>query len=122
MEKDLYYRGYSSCYAPFENKEQTSFTWITDDPLYALEYAEDEDGVIATVRLLTTAIAPVASLPEEMDLYDPEESEMQKLYKCGMHGFWFEANQGDSLCICINKQCVELLKIQSSMEFKISLR
>ncbi len=121
MEKDLFYRGYGSCFTPFENREQTSFTWLTDDPEYALEYAEEEDDMIATVELLTEAIVSVASLSENFDYIDPTESEMQILYNRGIQGFWFEANHGNSLCVCINKQYVGLLRIQDRKGFKKSL-
>jgi len=106
---DLYFRGYDSRYGVFDSEEKYSFTWATEDPEYALEYAKDKPyGRIAIVELETDEIGGVFSLSEDTDYYDPSEKAMKSLYKNGYWGYGFYCNSDNSYCICVNKNFLKI--------------
>lgn len=108
--EDLYYRGYDSRYGVFDSKENYSFTWITDDAEYALEYIPDKLlNKIAVIKLLTDEIGDVFSLDEYADLYEPTEKEMHHLYKRGFWGYGFD--DGKYYIVCVNKTKLKVMAI-----------
>lgn len=110
LRDDLYYRGYDSRYGIFESRENHSFTWITDDAEYALEYAKDKPfGKIAIIELKSNEIGGVYSLNESTDYYNPSDEEMQRLYGSGYSGYGFYCNDDSSYCICVNRNVLDII-------------
>lgn len=120
---DLYYRGYDSRYGVFESRENHSFTWITDDAEYALEYAKNKlFGKIAIIELTSNKIGGVFSLDEYTDYYAPTESEMQSLYGNGEWGYGFYCNDDISYCVCVNKCFLKIVCVVDSNTFLTCLK
>ena len=114
-ERYIYYRGYDSRYGVFDSNNEYGqlYTWVTDEPEYALEYAEENKyGKVAKVRITCSddEIGGVLDLPEDVDYYDPGDEEFQEcILDQGLKGYGFEAGDYDDYCICISKNCVEVI-------------
>ena len=108
LREDIFYRGFCSKYDVFESKKKQSYTWLTTDAEYALEYAKD-NGNIAFIEIKNAAIGDIFDLDENTDLYEPSEEDMETLYKNGLDGYTFYANNNESLCVCIKKDVLQLI-------------
>ena len=115
-DKDVYYRGYDSRYGVFDSDNEYGqlYTWVTDEPEYALEYAKNNEyGKVAKVRITCSddEIGGALDLPEDVDYYDPGDEEFQEcVLDQGLKGYGFDAGEYDDFfCICISKDCVEVI-------------
>ena len=114
-DEDFYYRGYDSRYGVFDSPSEYSklYTWVTDSPEYALEYAENNKyGKVAKVRITCSddEIGGVLDLPEDVDYYDPGDDMFKEfILDNGLKGYGFTAGEYDDFCMCISKDCVEVI-------------
>lgn len=114
-EPDVYYRGYDSRYGVFDSNNQYGqlYTWVTDEPEYALEYAEhNEYGKVAKVRVTCDdrKIGGVSDLPDDADYYDPGDDIFREyILNNGLEGYGFTAGEYDDFCMCVSKDCVEVV-------------
>lgn len=125
-DKDIYYRGYDSRYGVFDSDNEYGqlYTWVTDEPEYALEYAKNNEyGKVAKVRITCSddEIGGVLDLLDDVDYYDPGDEEFQEcILDQGLKGYGFEAGDYDDYCICISKDCVEVIDPDVEVEFEES--
>lgn len=112
-DRDIYYRGYDSRYGILDSNTSILYTWVTDSIEYAQEYAEkDEFGKIAKVRITCKdkEIGGVFDLPEDVDYYEPGDEEFKEyILDQGLKGYGFTAGDYDDFCMCISKDCVEVI-------------
>lgn len=114
-EPDVYYRGYDSRYGVFDSDNQYGqlYTWVTDEPEYALEYAEhNEYGKVAKVRVTCDdrKIGGVSDLPDDAEYYDPGDDIFREyILSNGLEGYGFTAGEYDDFCMCVSKDCVEVV-------------
>jgi len=106
MCNNIYFRGYDSQYGVFNSHNKLSYTWITSDSEYALEYAVDK---VAIIDIGSACLGSILDLEESADIYEPTEEDMDSLYQKGYDGYEFDANRGNSPCICIKKEKLHLL-------------
>ena len=114
-QEEYYYRGYDSRYGVFDSPSEYSklYTWVTDSIEYAQEYAENNKfGKVAKVRITCSddEIGGVLDLPEDVDYYDPGDEEFQEyILDQDLKGYGFEAGDYDDFCLCISRDCVEVV-------------
>ena len=114
-EQDVYYRGYDSRYGVFDSNDPYAqlYTWITDEIDYAAEYAVDNPyGKIAKVRLTCSneVIGGPLDLQDGVDYIDPGDDAFKRdILDEGMKGYGFLAGDYDDYCVCISKDCVEVI-------------
>ena len=114
-EPDVYYRGYDSRYGVFDSDNQYGqlYTWVTDEPEYAIEYAENNEyGKVAKVRVTCDdrKIGGVSDLPDDADYYDPGDDIFREyILSNGLEGYGFTAGEYDDFCMCVSKDCVEVV-------------
>jgi len=113
----IYYRGFDSQFSVFENPERHNFTWVTDDPYYALEYAEGEHGRVAIVELMSVNIGSPWELTDD-DYLSPSDEAMEDLYSRGLCGYWFYANHDSSYCLCANPASFTVREVLNAQDFK----
>lgn len=114
---DVFFRGFDSMYGAFSSYKTQSYTWLTDDAEYALDYA-NHNGKIAIVKIKNANIGNIYDLEESTDIYESSENDMESLYKNGFDGYAFYVNNNNSLCICIKKDVLQLITCMSVEAFK----
>ena len=95
-----YYRGYNSKYG----SQRDYMLWITDDISYARAYGNRVEEIVIDTKNLNLASCYTVDeiVGYEFDYYDGlDEEEAQMVLSEGYNGYEFEANHGDSDCICL---------------------
>ena len=94
---EKWYRGHSSQQHALDN---FGVIWLTDDPYYAEEYAED-NGVVSVVYIDNDKLKPVDVFDDYFDTYFPDRKHIEELKEEGFNCYYFCAGDDDIQCLAL---------------------
>ena len=94
---EKWYRGHSSQQHALDN---FGVIWLTDDPYYAEDYAED-NGVVSVVYIDNDKLRPVDVFDNDFDTYFPDRKHIEGLKEEGFNCYYFCAGEDDIQCLAL---------------------
>lgn len=94
---EKWYRGHSSQQHALDN---FGVIWLTDDPYYAEDYAED-NGVVSVVYIDNDKLKPVDVFDNYFDTYFPDRKHIEELKEEGFNCYYFCAGEDDIQCLVL---------------------
>jgi hypothetical protein len=94
---EKWYRGHSSQQHALDN---FGVIWLTDDPYYAEDYAED-NGVVSVVYIDNDKLKPVDVFDNYFDTYFPDRKHIEELKEEGFNCYYFCAGEDGIQCLAL---------------------